>query len=67
MKIHLIRSEEVNTEWYHELLRYLRSFPGPMEFISSDEVPTFEFDEDLKEDWSNTKREVELIQRLIFL
>jgi hypothetical protein len=60
MKIHLIRSEEVNTEWYHELLRYLQSFPGPMEFMSSDEVPTFEFDEDLKEDWSNTKKEVEL-------
>ncbi len=59
MKIHLIRSEEVSTEWYFELVRYLQSFPGPMEFISSDEVPMFEFDEDLMEDWSNIKKEVE--------
>jgi len=57
MKIHLIKSKEVSTEWYNELVRYLQSFQGPLQFVPSDAVPSFEFDEE-EVDWSNQKKEV---------
>jgi len=59
MRIHLIRSEEVSSEWYFELVRYLQSFHGPIQFVSSDEVPSFEFDEEDIKPWNNEKEEVE--------
>lgn len=57
MKIHLIKSKEVSTEWYNELVRYLQSFQGPLQFVPSDEVPSFEYDEE-EVDWSDQKKEV---------
>lgn len=58
MRVHLIRSEEVSLDWYSGLVRYLQSFPGPIVFIPSQELPSFETDPDSEMPWKDKSGKV---------
>jgi len=52
MRVHLIRSEELSLEWYSDVVRYLQSFAGSIQFIPSQELPSFESDPETDRPWT---------------
>jgi hypothetical protein len=45
MRVHVLKSVEVSMARYEELLELLDSIPGPISFVPTEYVPTFEDDE----------------------
>ena len=45
MRVHVLKSVEVSMARYEELMDLLDSIPGPVSFVASEYIPTFEEDE----------------------
>jgi len=45
MRVHILKSEEVSTERYHALMHLLNSAVGPVKYIPSEHIPSFEEDD----------------------
>jgi hypothetical protein len=45
MRVHVLKSVEVSMARYEELMELLDAIPGPVSFVASEFIPTFEDDE----------------------